>query len=289
MATNFLLDLAVPDLSALGARAAEDLLGTGAALETEAQAERLPAEDGVEVLRVPLPGTLRGRPRGAGTGWVLLRRFHAAPLRARLAARFQHPRSDSLASREWNLYCALRAAGVVTPAPMALAHEVHPFFAKRSALVLRDLEGVRDARTWFAETDDPLARRRACLSLGLTLARLRAGNFDLPRLASRLGVLPEDDADRPDAADDACGLEQILAARTRSPRGEALGFARGLRWRRLPEIVVTDAAGGRIRAAAQRANLDDLRSTFALSRSELRRVVFATTHDAEQRRRWLRA
>ena len=40
MATNFLLDPAVPDLAALGARAPEDLLGIGAPLETERQQVR---------------------------------------------------------------------------------------------------------------------------------------------------------------------------------------------------------------------------------------------------------
>ena len=238
MATQVLLDPGVPDLAALGAPAAEAWLEGFEA----PGGELVTSDGGREVRRVPLPGTLSGRPRGAGTGWVLWIRYGPAALAERLFARFTHPRSDSLAGREWNLFCALRRAGVATPAPLALVWEEHPLFAPRSALVTRALEGATPLEAWFARAGDPARRRRACTALGLALARMGAAGIDLPLAPGRLLLLEDEDPTRPASPADACGLEQVLAAR-RAP----VDVGRPVRWRRLPEVVVADARGGRIR------------------------------------------
>ena len=47
----------IPDLAALGAREAADLLGTGAPLEDEARIETISSDAGAKLLRYPLPGT----------------------------------------------------------------------------------------------------------------------------------------------------------------------------------------------------------------------------------------
>ena len=282
--TKFLLEPGVPGLVALGAAAPEDLVGTGDPLEGEPLGELLGEAQGSVTLRVPLPGTLKGRPRGGGTGWMILRRFQGGA--GRLTARLTHPRSDSHAGREWNLLCALRGAGVVTAAPLALAYEAHPLFSRRSALVTRALEGVVSLSTWL-EGASTLDRRRLCASLGLALARLDAGGFDLPLSVDRLGVL-EGEGDRPDTAEDACGLEQVLAARQKAPRGEVLDFSRGMAWRRLPEVVLTEVSGGRMRRGPTLGRLAAGCSGLSvLSDPELRRVVLTATADARRRRRLL--
>lgn len=276
MQPQLLLDPGVPDLLALGAGAVEDLLGTGAPLEGEPHAQPLGEGSGVTTLRVPLPGTVRGRPRGAGTGWVVVRRYEDAP--GRWSARMTAPRSDSHAARDWNLLCALRGAGVVTAAPLAVASEAHPLFARRSVLVTRALEEVEPLEAWWHGAD-PAARRRACAALGLTLARLDAGGFDLPLAAARLGLL-EGEEDRGEAAEDACGLEQVLAARRGGTTPDL-----GLRWRRLPEVVLLDVEGGRVRGGPTLERLARrVCGEGPLSASERRRVVLAATTDPARRR-----
>jgi Lipopolysaccharide kinase (Kdo/WaaP) family len=286
MATHLLLESGIPDLAALGARCPEDLLGTGDPLEGEAAAERLECADGVlEALRLPLPGTLRGRPRGAGTGWVVLRRYGRGGWTRALRSRLTHPRSESLAVREWNLLCGLRAAGVVTPQPLAVVSEEHPVFARRSALVWRALEGWTSAPAWFEQVRDPTRRRRACTALGLTLSRLAAGGFELPLRAEHLSLFEDKHADQPDASADSCGLEQVLAARTRSRGKRELEFSANLRWRRLPEFALNEMGGGRLVSGGQarkRALLGGLLQRLErdpaaelLSRGERRRVAWA--------------
>jgi len=278
--THLLLDPGVPDLVALGATAVDDLLGTGAPLEGEAHAEPhaepLAPGRGVATLRVPLPGTVRGRPRGAGTGWMVVRRYDGAP--GRWGARMTAPRSDSHAAREWNLLCALRGAGVVTAAPLAVAAEAHPLFARRSALVTRALEGVVPLEAWWREAALG-ARRRACAALGMTLARLDAGGFDLPLEVSRLGLL-QGGEDHAETAEDACGLEQVLAARRGGTTPDL-----GLRWRRLPEVVLLDVSGGRVRGGPTLERLARrVGPAGPWTASERRRIVMAATSDAARRR-----
>lgn len=235
MNPNLTLAPEVGDLAALGAASLDDLLGTGAGLSEEQRAQELASDDGMVLLRCPLPGTPgpggppSGRPRGAGTGWVVLRRYRRASLGELLRARFTRPRSDSLASREWNLLCHLRAAGVTTPEPLAVGGEPHPLFSRRSVLVTRELGGMRPAPDWFAREADPTRRRLGLRALGLALARLFRSGADLPRLAA--GDLWLADPEGPEGPQ-GCG-EAPLAA--------------GLGWRRLPEVAVASVRGGRLR------------------------------------------
>lgn len=237
----------VPDLAALGASSVDDVLGAGGGLEGESRCEEVAAEGGTTLLRCPLPGTLAGRPRGAGTGWVLVRRYHGGSLRERVAARLTSPRSDSLASREWNLLCHLRAAGVTTPEPMAVAAEGGGFLARRSALVTRALEGVTPAPEWFSRRRRPRERRDALRAVGLALSRVLRSGTELPRLsAAEIALSEPGDATRAETGPDACALEQVVAARPVTLSG-------GLSWRRLPDVAVTSVRGGRLRRRARPA------------------------------------
>lgn len=216
----------VPGLTALGATSFADLIGDADGLRGLELVES--DGDACRVYRYPLPGTpdargrLTGRPCGAGTGWVRLSRFRGASLRRAAQARFGTPRSLSLAEREWNLICHLRAHGVGAPDPLAFGREGGAVFARRSFLVTRELEGFRSVKRIAVEEPDPLVRRRVARAVGLCFARLfRSGTH-----------LPELDA------------EHVLVGRSASPseRIEALGLAAG----RLPEVVLTGLAGGRI-------------------------------------------
>ena len=117
--------------------------------------ERLAQGPGWSLFRLPLPGTplddggpLTSPPKGSGTGWVRLLRFDGGPKRRLWSARFTHPRSASLAERRWNLVCVLRAAGVVTPEPLAVVAEGSAVTSPRSAIVWREAEeGQRRVRS----------------------------------------------------------------------------------------------------------------------------------------------
>ncbi len=266
------LDPWIPDLAALGAASPEDLLGTGEGLWGEGRAERLEDREGVVSLRLPLPGTGGGRPRGAGTGWIVVRRYDGAP--GWFRARFTSPRSASHAAREWNLLCALRAAGLITAAPLALVQEEGGVFARRSALVLRDLEGVQPLEDWLEGASG--SRRAALLrSLGHLLARLGAGGFELPLGPGRVGVI-EGDGTRAETARDACGLERVLAARKGGGTPEL-----GLAWRRLPELVLLDPREARMRSGSTLARLlRSLAGDGRLTRREKLRVLHAAAGNA---------
>ncbi|MCP3914214.1 MAG: hypothetical protein GY711_01525 [bacterium] len=246
----------VPDLAALGARTVGDLLGTGAGLEGEGRAAEVARESGTVLLRCPLPGTptgpdapLSGRPRGAGTGFVFVRRYSDPPLGQCLRARFTKPRSESLAAREWNLLCHLRAAGVPTPEPMAVASAGRGVFARRSVLVTRELDAMRPAPEFFADEHELERRRLALRALGQMLARLCRVDVWLPRLAARHFFIGEPRAaQRADLAEDACAADQILAAQgDRCSEGPPV--VPGLSWSREPEVAIASVRGGRILSA----------------------------------------
>jgi len=242
----------VAGIAALGAASGEELLGTcggasagsaGAsarpALEQRAREVRRDAES--VLLRVSLPGTpdarghLTGAPRGAGTGFVYLRRYRAASARRRLEARFTRPRSESLAEREWNLLCHLRAAGVTTPEPLAVGGERRALFSARSFLVTRELDGMLRAERWFAGEPDARARRLALRAIGLCLRRVvRSGAF-LPRLSTEHVFL--------DASEPAAHAE---CDRPAEVGGLGAGTGAALRWRRLPEVAIASVRGGRL-------------------------------------------
>ena len=186
----------VPDLAALGAERADDVLG--GALSEEARAELVSEDAESRLVRCPLPGTpgddgrLTASPCGAGTGFVFVRRYRAVGWRRLLATRFQAPRSTSLAAREWNLVCALRAEGVATAEPLALVEAPRrtlagALFAVESAFVTRELEGLRAAPEWFAalRADPALGsvdERRGVRALARFLGQLVKTSVELPEL-----------------------------------------------------------------------------------------------------------
>lgn len=245
---NVILAPGVSDLAAIGARNLEALLGTGEPLEREANALDLPATEGSKRLRLPLPGTPvegqahRGRPRGAGTGWLELVRYASPGLRPLLQARFTHPRSMSLAEREWNLLCHLRAAGVSTQEPMAVAWAGGGPLRKRSALVVRALEGFKPAPDVLRSLQAPEGRRQALQAIGLFLGRLLRSGVELPGLCAEHLQISTADVTRAESSADACGLEQVLGARAKSPGPPVPGMI----WRELPEVALTSVEGGKL-------------------------------------------
>lgn len=222
----------IADLAALGADSPAALLGVGGRLWGEPRAQVVERREGYELLRVPLPGTatdglsLLGRPAGAGTGWIYLRRVHAVPRRERLRLRLRHPRSLSAAEHEWNLLCLLRAAGVTTPEPLAVVAEDHPVFAVRSAVVTRELEGFRPVREWLRLVEDPVLRQLGLAAIGKLLARTRRASVDLR------GVAPDELwLSTPDPDSGAC-------------HGPPVGDGK-LRWRRAPEAALSSVRRAR--------------------------------------------
>ncbi|MEQ1893812.1 MAG: hypothetical protein ABL998_14825, partial [Planctomycetota bacterium] len=110
-------------LAALGLDSAEKLLEPEPAHLTRAR--ELSAAPGTRRIEFALPGTpdvrgnLTGRPGELGTGFLWLTSY-ATPLGTALRARFTAPPSASLAERDWNVLCLLRAAGVGTPEPLCV-------------------------------------------------------------------------------------------------------------------------------------------------------------------------
>jgi hypothetical protein len=239
----------VPDLAALGARSFADLMGDSGGLEGEARATEVAREPGRRVLRVPLPGTavgaerLRGRPRGAGTGFVHVTRFESAELAelAELArARLTAPRSGSLAEREWNLICLLRAAGVATPEPLAVGARGRAGLARRSFLVTRELEGLLPVAEWSARHPEETDQVALGEALGLALARALGAGIWLPRLGAR-----------------------DLFAGERGPACAEASPVAGLRLARTPEIAIAGFRGGRLRRSIPRARRGTLLARLA--------------------------
>jgi hypothetical protein len=277
----------IDSLSALGASEPEALLG-GVALLDEARMEQLEEGPGWTLFRLPLPGTplddggpLTSSPRGSGTGWVRLLRFDGAPKRRLWSARFTHPRSASLAERRWNLVCVLRGAGVVTPEPLAVVAEGSAVASSRSALVWREAdEGVPVMQA--LRTRRGKDRALVLDALGRFLLHLSVSEvepFQLDPL--RLRVLGEGGT-QPESANDACALEQVLAART-GPRPAPVD---GMRWREMPEILLPDILDGRIRSGHSVAQLEtwigqwsSLAAAGELSRVDRLRILRGARRD----------
>lgn len=234
-----LLAPGLPDLAALGARDGRELLGLGVALAGEETAELVARDPSSRTLRIALPGTpdatgrRRGLPRGAGTGFVRLRRFQGVSLGRALAARFTRPCSSSLAAREWNLICHLRAQGVGTPEPLAMGPRDAPFFARRSFLVTRELKGAEPLPARIARKLEPSARRALARAFGLVLRRVFDAGVWIPRLSPSEVLVSERE-------DEACGAAEPAAlaglARSRLPAIFLVGFDGG---RILPSIDVS--------------------------------------------------
>ena len=256
----------VPDLAALGAEAPEDLFAGEPA--PSARAELISADRESELWRCALPGTpdasgrRHGRPRGAGTGFVFVRRYRAATWRSLLRARFTEPRSASLAERDWNLFCHLRQLGVGTADPLAVASEQSGIFARCSFLVTRELSGMLPAPRWFRETHEPARRRAGLRSVGLFVSRLSRSGVDLPRL---------------------CAEHLFLSHGTRRPDALPQRIALSLS----PEVALASVRGGRLtgraRDAAARELLQRLDRTAGdphpLTERERASVLVAATRD----------
>ena len=238
----------VPDWAALGARGPEDLLA-GEGLQTAAVAQEVSQGRHSSLYRLPLPGTPveglpRASPRGAGTGYVYLRRYPSAPLARALRTRLTAPCSDSAAVRDWNLLCHLRSAGIVTPEPLAWCARGGSFFAQQSALVTRALEGTRPVLEWLAREEDPARRRLGVTALGLALSRLFSARVELPGLSlAHLHLSSARSQSRPDPGAGDCGAEQMLGLQSDAADAP---FAANLSWRRLPDVVLMNVSAGRI-------------------------------------------
>lgn len=239
----------VPDLRSLGARELSDLLGDTPGLEAAGELELVQRDEGREVLRYPLPGTVTkagakpSAPRGAGTGFVYLRRWTGGSLKQKTAARLTHPRSTSFAARDWNLLCHLREHGVGTCQPLALGEEPSPLFASRSFLVTRELANMRPVPVHLQEATESDGRRRLAHALGLYLARIAEARVSLPHL--RLDSIF---VSRPKAEGGSCAA-QASGASQASP-------VPGLARRPLPELALASVRGARV---LESWSLDDTR------------------------------
>lgn len=251
-------------LAALGLEDAEPLLHPEALLAgvVGPRAEVRRDAAGHVRARFPLPGTpdargtMTGKPRGLGTGWVRLSTFDAPSWRAVWRARLSHPRSASLAEREWNLLCLLRAGGVGTPEPLVVGTRGGGPVARRSFVVVRELEGAVALPRWLRPaglSGLPGERQRGLAALAATLANLARSGVLLPYLEpGHVRVSPSSSGDcEHDSAD-------------------------GPRKNRLPGISVEDVTGGRFGAPAHatRASLRRFLAALAgaLSPDEIGRL-----------------
>lgn len=277
-------DHGLSGLETLGVQSVSQLLDPNV-LPNE-RAQPLPATRDRLRVRFPLPGTedaqghLTGQPGGAGTGWVVLERWHASAWVTLVHARFTRPRSGSLAERTWNLLCHLRAAGVGTPQPLAVGAVGAGPVSRNSFLVTRELVGFETPQQWLERPHRREARRHAFVALGAFLSSLLGSGVFLPRLGLhqlRISAVAEVDQDHE--------CEQDT---------DATGFMRN----RMPSVVLTDVCGGRLRA---RLSLDEaagmlltLRPADAAAVSGLelgRAFVLATRHKfsrSERRAIWQR-
>jgi len=176
----------VDGFESLGAESLDDLLAPDR-LATWSRAELLPSRSADLVARVPLPGTpdadgrVHERPRGAGTGHLVLRLYRTR-FGAGLHARLTHPRSQSLAERDWNLACRLREAGVATPDLLLAGARGAGFFARRSVLVVRELGDMLPFDRWERLERTEEERALGLEAVGHALARLERSRVVLPEL-----------------------------------------------------------------------------------------------------------
>jgi hypothetical protein len=226
------------ELADLGVSAPDALYGTHGsrpdALERFEVLEDSPARLRA---RFALPGTpdlhgnLTGRPRALGTGFVWLTVHRDRALGTLLRTRFGAPPSASLAEREWNVLCHLRAHGVGTPEPLVVGARGAGLVARASFLVVRALEGAFPLPRWLrtdAGVEQPAERARGLAALALFLASLARSGVVLPALApEHLWVTP-------------------------SGSGECETEAPGLRKNKLPGIALAEVHGARLGPASAR-------------------------------------
>ena len=258
----------VPDLGSIGVEAPEELLSgwavpdAGARRRSTAERSELVSEQpGRTILRRPLPGTpdengrVHERPCGAGTGWLWIVRYDAgSPWRELARARLRAPRSQSLAGRDWNFACQLRAHGVATPELVALVEDGSGPVARRSALVVRELEDWTRLDRWLAREHDGPTWRSVAGALGRFFYGLRRASVDLPELElADLWVSPDEACSRAPVVD---GTLQV-----RRRASLALGNLRGARFAPVTEFRVRrglerlDAQAGAVADVPERARL----------------------------------
>jgi hypothetical protein len=239
----------VPSLESLGARTFDDFFRTPGAPGFE-RAKLVIEREGFEEIRYPLPGTpdtsgrFEGRPMGAGTGFLILRRFTRAAFRERWRARFTPPRSTSLAEREWNLVCHARANGIGAPEPLAVGRGEGALFAERSFLVLRELGGMLSLRQWASTPLDEHSRERIRRALAHALDKLWSANVWLPSLDSDnilVGAPRERSGGDPD-----CIARRIVEVQA-GERSIDAATEGPLKWGDLPEVVFMQFGSGRTR------------------------------------------
>jgi hypothetical protein len=168
-------------------------------------------------------GNLTGRPGPLGTGLLWLT-VYRGDVGEHLRARFTSPRSASLAEREWNLLCHLRAHGVGTPEPLLVGARGAGLFAAHSFLLVRAPEGAFPLPRWLRTDGIGAERERGLESLARALASLRRSNVELARLrAEHLWLTP-------------------------SGSGECETHDHGgLRKNKLPGVTLVEVSGARLR------------------------------------------
>jgi hypothetical protein len=233
------------DLEELGGGSFEAWMGLNEGLATADRAVGLFSIPGESLVRLPLPGTpdehgvRRDRPSGAGTGWVRVHRFDGRGAEL-LRARLTHPRSSSLAAREWNLICHLQRNGVGAPQLVALG-ERPGVLSSRSFLVTRELEGFEPLDAWLARRPQGRERRLGLRALGIAFGALFRCGAWLPGLGLgdvHLSRAPL--ARAPEPGECAASVLEELQASSR--------VLRGLRLKRvpLPSVAFTGFRRGRI-------------------------------------------
>jgi len=248
-------------ITALGLGASDALFDADARLS--GRMEVLSDAHGVRRVRFPLPGTpdARGRllekPGALAPGWVRLTAFREPAWGELLRARLTSPRSASLAEREWNLLCHLRQHGVGTPEPLIVGARGAGVVARRSFLLVRELEGALALERWLRPAGPGgLAdeRERGLRSLGLFLANLARAGVLLPELApGHLWITP--------AGGGECEHDSTGSTGSTGEPGAP-------RKNRLPSLALSEVGGGRFApAVAVRERLLALCSALASSLS----------------------
>ena len=214
------------ELPALGLASADELFAP--TLSLSPRLERLSQSPLRVRWRFPLPGTpdargnLTGRPGplGAGFLWLTVYRGGWSEL---LRARFTAPRSSSLAEREWNLLCHLRAHGVGTPEPLLVGARGAGLFSTHSFLLVRAPSDAFTLPRWLRTDGIGDERERGLESLGRTLANLQRSGVELPHL----------------------GVEHLWLTPSGSGECETHDHG-GLRKNKWPSVTIVDVRGGRI-------------------------------------------
>ena len=225
--TRTVLAPELPGVDALGVVDFDALFG--ARLGLDRQTVLAPGRGGCGRIRFALPGTpgddgrLTGSPKGAGTGWVELWRWEAGGLK--------------LGGEEtWNLLCHLRAKGVATGMPLAVASK--GWLRRRSLVVVRELT---DHTPWLSAwtAASPGDRHLLERALGAFVGRLARAGVDASgfELADVVVAPEHEDHAHSEAGDEIdCAAKAIASLReTRAQHS----------WRknRMPSLVLAEPGG----------------------------------------------